>query len=317
MSHRVHDVRGKGAQALMDHIAGWPRDVLAVSAAVPTIAFSGITDVQLEAWDLVEELAPAYGDHWWYISLLAFTRQEQHRYNEVALLAENALACEPASGHAVHALAHVLYETGQHHVGRTWLDHWVAQSGRDAVHRAHFSWHAPLHELALDDSEAARRRYDAQLAPPIVMGVRGLVDASSLLWRWQLSVEGGDRSRGAGSVIPQTPGFGFLPPDRSSTASTSRCWSGRRPPSSRSTPRWPSPPPGTGHPCARYASTAPAPRTTACPSRSSRRATRSTPWSTDAGARRSRSSKVCSRPWTGSAAAPRSATSWRRRCSWG
>lgn len=190
VSLRVHDVRGEGAQALMDHIAGWPRDVLAVSAAVPTIAFSGITDVQLEAWDLVEELAPAYGDHWWYISLLAFTRQEQHRYDEAALLAENALACEPASGHAVHALAHVLYETGQHAIGRTWLDHWVAESGRDAVNRAHFSWHAALHELALDDPEAARRRYDAQLAPPIVTGVRGLVDASSLLWRWQLSVEG-------------------------------------------------------------------------------------------------------------------------------
>ena len=53
----------------------FPRDVLAASAAVPTIAFSGVTDVQQEAWDLVEGLAPAYGDHWWYISLLAFTRQ--------------------------------------------------------------------------------------------------------------------------------------------------------------------------------------------------------------------------------------------------
>ncbi len=118
------------------HLAQFPRDVLAASAAVPTIAFSGVTDVQQEAWDLVEGLAPAYGDHWWYISLLAFTRQDQSRFDEAGMLAESALSCEPSSGHAVHAQTHVLYETGQHEGGRVWLDHWVAESGRGASHRA-------------------------------------------------------------------------------------------------------------------------------------------------------------------------------------
>ena len=145
----------------MAHIAGHPRDVLAVSAAVPTIAFSGVTDVQRESWDLVEGLAPAYGDHWWYISLLAFTRQDQGRFDEAGLLAESALSCEPSSGHAVHAQTHVLYETGQHESGRVWLDHWVAESGRSASHRAHFSWHAALHELAL----GTRRRFAAATTP--------------------------------------------------------------------------------------------------------------------------------------------------------
>ena len=85
------DVRNSGATALMNHIAQHPRDVLAVSAAVPTIAFSGVTDIQQEAWELVEGLAPAYGDHWWYISLLAFTRQDQSRFDDAGLLAESAL----------------------------------------------------------------------------------------------------------------------------------------------------------------------------------------------------------------------------------
>ena len=57
VARRVNDVRRVGARALMAHIAGHPRDVLAVSAAVPTIAFSGVTDVQRESWDLVEGLA--------------------------------------------------------------------------------------------------------------------------------------------------------------------------------------------------------------------------------------------------------------------
>ena len=209
---RLHGSRTDGSQALMAHIANHPRDVLAVSAAVPTIAFSGVTDVQREAWDLVEGLAPSYGDHWWYISLLAFVRQDQGRFEEAGLLAESALSCEPSSGHAVHAQTHVLYETGQHEVGRVWLDHWVAESGRAASHRAHFSWHAALHDLALGDTEAVRQRYYAQLAPPSVTGVRSLVDAASLLWRWRVAVADWDRAARGLELPPAFPGETSPPP---------------------------------------------------------------------------------------------------------
>jgi uncharacterized NAD(P)/FAD-binding protein YdhS len=200
IGRRVTDVRRSGAQALKVHISSYPRDVLAVSAAVPTIAFSGVTDLQQEAWELVEGLAPAYGDHWWYISLLAFTRQDQSRFEEAGLLAESALACEPSSGHAVHAQTHVMYETGQHEEGRVWLDHWITETGRSAGYRAHFAWHAALHELALGDLDAVRRRYQEHLAPPAVTGIRALIDSASLLWRWKL--DAGDLSAGTAQLPP-------------------------------------------------------------------------------------------------------------------
>ena len=211
---RVKDVRNTGAKALMAHISSHPRDVLAVSAAVPTIAFSGVTDVQQEAWELVEGLAPAYGDHWWYISLLAFTRQDQSRFEDAGLLAESALSCEPSSGHAVHAQTHVMYETGQHESGRVWLDHWVTESGRSASHRAHFSWHAALHELSLGDTEAVRRRYYSQLAPPAVAGVRALIDSASLLWRWKVTTSEWDTAlaRGAPGLAPDVLSGEAAPP---------------------------------------------------------------------------------------------------------
>ena len=202
VTRRVADVNGSGKGALMNHIAQHPRDVLAVSAAVPTIAFSGVTDVQQEAWDLVEGLAPAYGDHWWYISLLAFTRQDQGRFEEAGWLAESALTCEPSSGHAVHAQTHVNYETGQHESGRAWLDHWVAESGRAASHRAHFSWHAALHELALGDTEAVRQRYYSQLGPGTVTGVRSLIDSASLLWRWRVTTSEWPAGSGGEGAAP-------------------------------------------------------------------------------------------------------------------
>jgi uncharacterized NAD(P)/FAD-binding protein YdhS len=204
VGRRVEDVRNSGATALMNHIAQHPRDVLAVSAAVPTIAFSGVTDIQQEAWELVEGLAPAYGDHWWYISLLAFTRQDQSRFDDAGLLAESALECEPTSGHAVHAQTHVMYETGRHEAGRAWLDNWVTESGRAASHRAHFSWHAALHELAIGDTEAVRQRYYTQLAPPTVTGVRALIDSASLLWRWMVTTSGWDAAAGTSAFDGET-----------------------------------------------------------------------------------------------------------------
>ncbi|MET7745475.1 FAD/NAD(P)-binding protein [Streptomyces sp. NPDC005385] len=189
VSRRVRaDPPDSGAGALLAHLAAHPADALALAAAVPTIAFSGINDLDTAyALTLVEQASPAYDGHWFPVSLLAFLRQEQGRYEEAAELARHALAAEPAAGHAVHALAHVHYECGAHAKGRDWLDAWVSGQGRGAVHRAHFSWHIALHELALDDAAAVRRRWLAQLAPGRVTGVRALVDSGSLLWRARLS----------------------------------------------------------------------------------------------------------------------------------
>ena len=98
-------------------------------------------------------------------------------------LSSYALSVEPSSGHAAHARAHVFYETGQHAAGLAWLDEWISARGPEANHRSHFSWHAALHELMQDDVEAVRRRYERELAPPLVTGSRALVDSGALLWR--------------------------------------------------------------------------------------------------------------------------------------
>jgi uncharacterized NAD(P)/FAD-binding protein YdhS/tetratricopeptide (TPR) repeat protein len=180
---RVRQPGASSAAALLAYVQAYPEDALAVSVAVPTIAFGGATELPAEAWALVEGLAPAYGDDWWYRGLLAFFRQEQGDYAEAARLADLALAVEPAAGHAVHARTHVHYETGDHAAGLAWLDGWISSCGAEATHRAHFSWHAALHELALGRDAAALARYGRQLAPPSVSGVRALVDSASLLWR--------------------------------------------------------------------------------------------------------------------------------------
>jgi len=179
---RLRSDEETGAAALLRHIRLFPRDALAVSVAVPTVAFGGLTSGRQTA-QLVEGLGRTYGDDWWYAGQLAFVRQDQERWSEAEDLAAYALAEEPASGHAVHARAHVFYETGQHTEGLAWLDQWIRTSGAQANHRSHFSWHAALHELMQGDVDAVRRRYERELAPPLVSGSRALVDSGALLWR--------------------------------------------------------------------------------------------------------------------------------------
>ena len=146
--------------ALVRHVHAHPRDVLAVSAAVPTIAFSGVTDVQQEAWDLVE------GTRAGVRRSLVVPLAARLRPAGPGALRRGRRAgrgrcwpLEPAAGHAVHARTHVFYETGAHVAGLRWLDPWITTCGRQATHRAHFSWHAALHELSTGDVEAVRRRY--------------------------------------------------------------------------------------------------------------------------------------------------------------
>jgi uncharacterized NAD(P)/FAD-binding protein YdhS len=176
----------RGKAALLGHIADHPRDALAVSAAVPTVSFNGVTGAE-EAWELVERLSGTYGDDWWYLGQLAFVRQEQERWEEAEALASRALAAQPRAGHAVHARAHVYYETGEHRAGLAWLDEWLRRHGDGAAHRSHISWHAALHELSLDDRPSLLRRYRRELTASHVSGGRLLVDSASLLWRARMT----------------------------------------------------------------------------------------------------------------------------------
>ena len=121
-----------------------------------------MTTVPEQAWRIVEQCAPAYGNDWWYAGLLAFMRQEQGLFDEAMDLSRASLAAEPAAGHSAHARAHAHYETGDHDAGLAWMDDWITGDGARADSLTHFSWHAALHELSTGDLDAVRRRYDAQ-----------------------------------------------------------------------------------------------------------------------------------------------------------
>ena len=185
---RVREPGAASAAALISYIQAYPEDALAVSLAVPTIAFGGATEVPAEAWALIDGLAPAYGGDWWYLGMLAFMRQEQERYDEAGELAARALVLEPASGHAVHAKAHVHYETGDHRAGLVWLDRLdpdlrCARLARRALLLARRAARTRARRRAGGRAPATR----ASCRPRRSTGVRALVDSASMLWRSRLA----------------------------------------------------------------------------------------------------------------------------------
>lgn len=202
---------------LTEHLTAYPLDAFALSVAVPTVAFSGVTETCEQVWPLVERCAPFYGDDWWFTSLLAFVEEERGHYDTAFTLAEQALAIEPRSGHAVHARTHVHYESGDHAAGLDWLDGWIADRPADAVLAGHVNWHAALHELCLGDVDAARRRFDTTLRPPALTGLRAMVDGGSLLFRagirgsWAGDVPIGELVATAGASLrdPSSPFVGL------------------------------------------------------------------------------------------------------------
>lgn len=177
---------------LVAHLASYPRDALLLSVAMPTIAFAGVTDVPEQAWRIVEDAAPAYGDDPWITGLMAFVRQEQRRFDEAMDLSCRSLQGEPSGGHAAHARAHAHYETGDHGAGLAWMDSWIAGDGAATDSLTHFSWHAALHELSIGDLAAVRARYESQLQPRHAVGCRALVDTGSLLFRWAITPDATD-----------------------------------------------------------------------------------------------------------------------------
>ncbi|MDR0990651.1 MAG: hypothetical protein LBL92_04735, partial [Propionibacteriaceae bacterium] len=174
-------VRGR-KNALVDHVRRYPQDALLLNSIIPTIQFAGAVEVPQEAWDIVEQAAPAYSnDDWWFLGTLSFIRQEQLRFDEALDLACRSLDLEPSGGHAAHARGHAHYELGDHVNGLDFMSNWVVGPGAEAESLDHLAWHAAVHELSLGDVEAVRRRYASQLNPARMLGCRSLIDGGQLL----------------------------------------------------------------------------------------------------------------------------------------
>lgn len=186
---------GKSVEALesiKQHLRQYPRDAVALQPATTIfglIGLSGRLDREAELAALLDELAPHYGDDWWFMGMHAFAECEVGRIDAAADRVQKSLATNPRNFNAAHVQAHVFYEQQNDEAGAAFLRYWLEAFPDDALLRTHLAWHLSLLELSLGNAEAAWQHYARdfsvarQPAPPLNV----LTDVASWLWRAELA----------------------------------------------------------------------------------------------------------------------------------
>ncbi len=178
--------------ALYAHLAAWPRDALVVaSAANPNglIGGSGHLGQKQRIAALMDSLAPAYGDDFWFVSYHAMSLSEDGQLASAREKIERSVAANPNNAHAAHGVAHVCYESGELEAARSFLSSWLATYPRDAFFHGHLSWHLSLFEIQAGNWTEAMRLYRDAIALDRHSGgpQQKVSDGAAFLWRSELA----------------------------------------------------------------------------------------------------------------------------------
>ena len=186
----INGAAGDALAMVRAHAAEYPRDALPLSLALGVfglLGFSGRHDHHEAQLALLEELAPHWGDDWWFLGYLGWAYIETGAVATGTRLVERSLAGNPRNAHAAHQRVHGFFEVGDAAGGASFIENWLTGYDRAGHLHCHLSWHLALFELARGNTERARTIYlndirpsAAQAAPMLV-----LADSASFLWRWR------------------------------------------------------------------------------------------------------------------------------------
>lgn len=186
-------INGQAAAALdavRRHVAAYPTDALVLSLALGVyglIAFSGRRDHHREQRDLLEELAPKWPEHWWFLGFLGWSHAETGEPEAGGRIVDRSLALNGRNAQAVHARMHAYVELGDQDKGAAFLEAWLRDYKPGNMLHCHLNWHMALFELDQGKPNSAFARYMSCIRPGVVAaaGFPKLADAASLLWRMQ------------------------------------------------------------------------------------------------------------------------------------
>jgi hypothetical protein len=174
------------------HLNAWPRDALVLGTTAFTnglIGSSGRAGQKRALLELLDGLAPRYGDDWWFTAHHGMALSENGQHDAARPKIDRSLAQNPNNPWAAHARAHLSYEEDDPNAARTFLASWLTTYPRNAPLYSHLSWHLALADLEAGDAAAASRLFRETFSPDVHSGPpRGqLNDAVSFLWRWELA----------------------------------------------------------------------------------------------------------------------------------
>ncbi|HEX5378377.1 MAG TPA: tetratricopeptide repeat protein [Phenylobacterium sp.] len=184
-------IRGDARAALeqvLAHLGTWPRDAFILSmplGAFGMFAFSGMADHTQAGVDLCERVARHYDDDWWFLTFLGWAHTENANVGHGRRLTEQGFALRRNNAHAVHALAHALFESGSGREADTLITDWLPGYDNAGLLHGHISWHQAVVALEAGDAERALELYSRGVRPSVTksMPINIVSDCASFLWR--------------------------------------------------------------------------------------------------------------------------------------
>jgi tetratricopeptide (TPR) repeat protein len=178
--------------ALYAHVEQWPRDALVIATATNPnglIGSSGRIGNKRQTAQLLDRLAPHYGDDYWFLSYHAIALGEDGRVAEARPKLERSVMLNRNNAHCAHGMAHLCYEGDAADSGRDFLASWLATYPREGAFHGHLSWHLALFELAAGHWTAAQQRYRDTIVPDRHPGgpQQKVWDGVAFLWRSELA----------------------------------------------------------------------------------------------------------------------------------
>ena len=183
-----------------EHLKQYPRDAMVLAPCTGVfglIGFSGRKGREQELRDLLEGLAPHWGEDPFFLTQLAFARVETGDIASGRDSIERALELDPRSAHGAHVKAHAHYEAGEKEAGLEFLRQWVRGYAKEGLLHCHISWHISLWQMELGDHAAAMKTYLKAVHPGGAWGppINVLTDAAAFLWRAELAGAAHDAKR--------------------------------------------------------------------------------------------------------------------------
>ena len=186
----INGAAGDALAMVHAHAAEYPRDALPLSLALGVfglLGFSGRRDHHEAQLALLKELAPHWGEDWWFLGYLGWAYIETGEVAKGTELVERSLAGNLRNAHAAHQRVHGFFESGDANNGAGFIENWLPDYDRAGHLHCHLSWHLALFELARGNAERARSIYLDNIRPSVAQAAPMLVlaNSSSFLWRWR------------------------------------------------------------------------------------------------------------------------------------